>query len=352
MVRIDPEKLPPDTTQARLGCGQDVKQGSAVVAYGHPINLTFTATTRHRLVCQDAGLPEFVQMDASINPGNSGGPLLGVDAGAVIGVNNGEFPRRVGPRPRHLDPARLPDHGDPGAGRGPDRADAADLLAEAGRNETLTVAAPSPTPPTRAQAGDVVTGIAGGRTVAGLPDLITALRGRRESVTLTVRRDGATMEVKAPAHRRHAGAGAAGRLIRRAFGGGTPVARPGGDRAAAAPNRVHPARRDGGPRRLPAVGSSGNGGRPALCNRRRALHDWLKAQPANAKVPVLIRRHIAAFDRRHRRGIPPLRGAPDRAQADDGRRLRVGAGTPRVPLVSLPLAFGRAFAPRYGERGL
>ncbi len=40
------------------------------------------------------------------------------------------------------------------------------------------------------------------------------------------------------------------------------------------------------------------------------LHEWLKAQPANAKVPVLIRRHIAAFDRRigaeyHRFDVPP-----------------------------------------------
>ncbi len=108
VVKIDPEKLPPDTTQARLGCGQDVKQGSAVVAYGHPINLTFTATRGIVSSVRTLGYQEFVQMDASIKPGNSGGPLLAVDAGAVIASTRRISPaRRVsGSRPRSAMSAR------------------------------------------------------------------------------------------------------------------------------------------------------------------------------------------------------------------------------------------------------
>jgi hypothetical protein len=42
-----------------------------------------------------------------------------------------------------------------------------------------------------------------------------------------------------------------------------------------------------------------------------ALHDWLKARPAAERIPVLIRRSIASFDRRigaeyHRFEVQPL----------------------------------------------
>ncbi|MGL4241329.1 MAG: S1C family serine protease, partial [Beijerinckiaceae bacterium] len=96
IVRIAPDRLPPDTTQAKLGCGQEVRQGAAVVAYGHPISLNFTATRGIVSSVRTLGYQEFVQMDANINPGNSGGPLLAVDAAEVIGVNTANFPGAPG----------------------------------------------------------------------------------------------------------------------------------------------------------------------------------------------------------------------------------------------------------------
>ena len=298
VVRIEPDKLPPDTTQARLGCGQDVKQGSAVVAYGHPINLTFTATRGIVSSVRTLGYQEFVQMDASINPGNSGGPLLGVDAGAVIGVNTANFPGAPGlglaTSIRHVCPimeilAR---------GEDPTVPTLPIYWLKQGRNETLTVAAAFPNAgDVGLQTGDVVTGIVGGRKVAGLPDLITALRGRKESVTLSVRRDGSEIEVKAPLIT------ATPALARQAlsFAGLMVAERQSLDQEETALPAL----------RIEFIRQGETGARVGFqswdhletvggkrFSKVGELHDWLKAQPANAKVPFLVRRHIAAFDRR------------------------------------------------------
>jgi serine protease Do len=310
VVKIDPEQLPPDATQARLGCGEDIKQGSAVVAYGHPINLTFTATRGIVSSVRTLGYQEFVQMDASINPGNSGGPLLGVDAGAVIGVNTANFPGAPGlglaTSIRHVCPimdllAR---------GEDPTVPTLPVYWLKQGRNETLTVAAAFPNAgDVGLRTGDVVLGIAGGRKAGGLPDLITALRGRKESVALAVRRDGAEIEVKAPL------VAAAPSLKRQAltFAGLLVVERQALDQEPT----VLP------PLRIEFIKQGEAAARAGLQawdyletvsgQRFRsvaALHDWLKARPSTEKVAVMVRRHIASFDRRigaeyHRFEIAP-----------------------------------------------
>jgi serine protease Do len=298
VVKVDPDNLPPDAAQARLGCGEDVKQGSAVVAYGHPINLTFTATRGIVSSVRTLGYQEFVQMDASINPGNSGGPLLGVDAGAVIGVNTANFPGAPGlglaTSIRHVCPimdllAR---------GEDPTVPTLPVYWLKQGRNETLTVAAPFPSAgDTGLRTGDVVLGLAGGRKASGLPDLITALRGRKDSVTLAVRRDGAEIEVAAPlvaptpALKRQAVAFAGLLVAERQSLDQEPTVLPAlriefikqGETAARAGFQAwdHLETVDG--KRFGTV---------------IELHDWLKAKPAAEKASVLVRRHIAAFDRR------------------------------------------------------
>jgi len=298
VVRIAPDKLPPDTAQAKLGCGHDVKQGSAVVAYGHPINLTFTATRGIVSSVRTLGYQEFVQMDASINPGNSGGPLLGVDAGEVIGVNTANFPGAPGlglaTSIRHVCPIMdlLARGADPTVPTLPV------YWLKQGRNETLTVAAAFPNAgDVGLRSGDVVTGVVSGRKVAGLPDLITALRGRTERVALTVRRDGADIEVAAPllpsppALTRQALAFAGLLVAERQSLDQEPTVLPAlriefikqGEAAARVGFQPwdHLETVDG--RRFSTVSE---------------LHEWLKARPANAKTAFLVRRHIAAFDRR------------------------------------------------------
>src|SRR5262249_53751432 len=74
-----------------------------------------------------------------------------------------------------------------------------------GRIETLTVAAhflrrggDEGHTEDGLKAGDVVQGLAGGAKIASLPDLYTALRGRKDRVTLRVLREGKVQEVSVP----------------------------------------------------------------------------------------------------------------------------------------------------------
>jgi len=72
----------------QLGRYEDLKDGDAVVAIGHPYGLNYTATqgTISKVDRIRDGL-KYIQIDAAINPGNSGGPLVN-KSGEVIGVNS------------------------------------------------------------------------------------------------------------------------------------------------------------------------------------------------------------------------------------------------------------------------
>lgn len=71
-----------------LGRYDEMKDGDAVVAIGHPYGLNYTATQGviSKVDRIRDGL-KFIQIDAAINPGNSGGPLVNMN-GEIIGVNS------------------------------------------------------------------------------------------------------------------------------------------------------------------------------------------------------------------------------------------------------------------------
>ena len=74
--------------ELRLGRYEEMKDGDAVVAIGHPFGLNYTAT--QGVISKVDRIREglkFIQIDAAINPGNSGGPLVNM-SGEVIGVNS------------------------------------------------------------------------------------------------------------------------------------------------------------------------------------------------------------------------------------------------------------------------
>jgi serine protease Do len=77
-----------DLPEVRLGHYEQMKDGDAVVAIGHPYGLNYTATQGviSKVDRIRDGL-KFIQIDAAINPGNSGGPLVNM-SGEVIGVNS------------------------------------------------------------------------------------------------------------------------------------------------------------------------------------------------------------------------------------------------------------------------
>jgi serine protease Do len=311
VVRIAPDKLPPDAGQAKLGCGQEVKQGSAVVAYGHPISLNFTATRGIVSSVRTLGYQEFVQMDASINPGNSGGPLLAVDAAEVIGVNTANFPGAPGlglaTSIRHVCPILELMR----KGEDPTVPNLPVYWLKAGRNETLTVAQGFPNAPADfpLKTGDAVLNVGGGPKLVSLPDLHTALRGRKDNVSLTVRRAGAEMAVTVPllpstpplARKALTFSGmlVTERQALDAESSGLPALRiefiKQGEAAARAGFQPWDMLETFSGRRFGSIGE---------------LHDWLKIRPAAERIPVLVRRHIASFDRRigaeyHRLDVTP-----------------------------------------------
>ncbi len=87
VVKIDASGLP----AATLGSSADVKVGMWVIAVGNPFQLLHTVThgiisAKGRSSVENAAYEDFLQTDAPINPGNSGGALADLD-GNVIGIN-------------------------------------------------------------------------------------------------------------------------------------------------------------------------------------------------------------------------------------------------------------------------
>lgn len=95
------ESVPADAVPLELAGNLEVKQGSSVVAMGHPRGLRFTATEgivsavhktselppdlRRQMECPDDQV--WIQTSATIFSGNSGGPLLS-RSGKVVGINS------------------------------------------------------------------------------------------------------------------------------------------------------------------------------------------------------------------------------------------------------------------------
>lgn len=297
VLRIAPEKLPTTLVPARLGCAQQIRQGAAVVAYGHPRDLNFTATRGIISSVRTLGFQEYVQIDASLNPGNSGGPLLAIDPGEVIGISTAasgvglNFAIPI----RHVCPilAMLRNREDPTVPTMPV------YWLKTGNVESLTVARTFPNAPANypLKGGDEVLGLAGGATFAGLPDLFTNLRGRKSAVRLSVRRNGAVIQVDAPLMasepplQREAVA-FSGMLIAERFAADAEASAlprlqieyiKQGEMAERAGFRSFDLLEEVDGRRFETV---------------RELHTWLRAQPADLEIKVLVRRRISSAARR------------------------------------------------------
>ncbi len=205
VLKVASDKVPASAAAAKLGCKQSVKQGATVVAYGHPINLNFTATRGIVSSVRTLGSNEFVQMDANINPGNSGGPLLSVEAAEVIGVNTLNFPGAPGLGLAISIRQICPIIDLLAAGADPSLPSLPVYWLKLGPVETLTVAAlfrQASSEPARGddglKPGDIIQGVAGETKLASVPDLFATLRGRKDQVKLNVMRDGKPLVVTSP----------------------------------------------------------------------------------------------------------------------------------------------------------
>jgi len=178
---------------APLACDNQPRTGHPVGAFGHPWGLDYTGTQGVISGRTSMFGGELLQTDAPINGGNSGGPLMSLKSGKVIGINT----------------ARMNSEDD-------QNTNFAVSVAHACRVLELLAAGQDPSPPDLpldffdlAQEGDPLI-IAKSYLEPGLLDLergdeilavadlpienegqlIHALRGRLNDITLTVRRDG------------------------------------------------------------------------------------------------------------------------------------------------------------------
>ncbi len=88
ILQIDVNRIPPEAIPAQLNCSITPNPGTAVIAYGHPWGLIYTATRGIISGSKTLDGSEHLQTDAAVNPGNSGGPLIDAQSGQVVGINS------------------------------------------------------------------------------------------------------------------------------------------------------------------------------------------------------------------------------------------------------------------------
>ena len=95
IIKMEPSKIPANAEPAKLQCEGEAQAGRAVIAYGHPWGLDFTATRGIISGTKPRDGEEKLQTDAALNPGNSGGALLDAERGVVVGINSSGFAKNV-----------------------------------------------------------------------------------------------------------------------------------------------------------------------------------------------------------------------------------------------------------------
>jgi len=228
VVKIDPAGH--DVAVAVLGDSDRVQVGELAIAIGNPFGLDRTVTVgiisgKDRQMTGVTGrtIRGLLQTDAAINPGNSGGPLLNA-RGEVIGINTAiESPirgsvgigfaipvntaRRVLPALVSGQQVEHPWLGIAGTAITPELADRLGLGSRSGvlvtevfdgsPAERAGLRPVSVTQSGRTLAGDIITAV-DGRPVKSVDDISRYLETKRpgDEVTLTVLREGATLQLK------------------------------------------------------------------------------------------------------------------------------------------------------------
>ena len=96
IVQINPNLIPVEAKEAKLKCNGKVPSGSPVAAFGHPKDLSFSASRGIVSKYRFFSGKDVIQTDTAINKGNSGGPLIDMNTGLVIGVNKSSYTKSSG----------------------------------------------------------------------------------------------------------------------------------------------------------------------------------------------------------------------------------------------------------------
>jgi len=201
IVAYDPKRLARQPSEPALECSQIPAVGHPVGAFGHPWGFRFTGTRGIASAVTSRLGPEMLQTDAPINEGNSGGPLISLETGRVVGINASTMRKGEAeglsfavPAPFACTIIRLLQEGrDPSP---PQRL--VDFAVDADDEQTLLVARTRlPKDMLDLRVGDELVGAATARgPLQTETDLVDALRGHLDDVSLDVRRNGKIVTVK------------------------------------------------------------------------------------------------------------------------------------------------------------
>jgi len=201
VLAYDPRRLEPKTRTPTLDCSSPPPVGHPVGAFGHPWGFRFTGTRGITSAVTTRLGSNMLQTDAPINEGNSGGPLISLDTGKVVGVNTATIKEQSVEGLSFAVPApyactiieQLQQERDPSP-----PARLVDLAVDENDEQTMIVARSRlPAGTLDLRVGDEIVGLASpARELATETDLMDALRGRLDAVTLRVRRDGRQVELR------------------------------------------------------------------------------------------------------------------------------------------------------------
>jgi serine protease Do len=201
IVSYDPHRLAKPPAEPTLECSKIPAVGHPVGAFGHPWGFRFTGTRGIASAVTSRLGPEMLQTDAPINEGNSGGPLISLETGRVVGINASTMKKGEAeglsfavPIPFACTIIRLLQEGrDPSP-----PAHLVDFAVDADDEQTLLVARSRlPKDTVDLRAGDELVGAATARgPLQTETDLVDALRGHLDDVSLSVKRNGAIVTLK------------------------------------------------------------------------------------------------------------------------------------------------------------
>lgn len=201
IIAYDPGRLSKQPPEPALECAQIPAVGHPVGAFGHPWGFRFTGTRGIASAITSRLGPEMLQTDAPINEGNSGGPLISLETGRVVGINASTMKKGEAeglsfavPAPFACTIIKLLQ-----AGRDPSPpARLVDFAVDADDEQTLLVARSRlPKDTIDLRVGDELVSAAGAHApLQTETDLVDALRGHLDEVSLDVRRDGRIVTVR------------------------------------------------------------------------------------------------------------------------------------------------------------
>ena len=200
LLAYEPDRVQPKASAPTLACNALPPVGHPVGAFGHPWGFRFTGTRGITSAFTTRLGPNMLQTDAPINEGNSGGPLISLETGEVVGVNTAKIKEEAVeglsfavPIPYACTILELLQRGrDPSP-----PASLVDFAVDENDEQTMIVARSRlPAGTLDLRVGDEIFAIASpARELATSTDLVDALRGRTDAVTLRVRRDGRDVDV-------------------------------------------------------------------------------------------------------------------------------------------------------------